>query len=130
MNEAQHTPGPWSVSHEDFRTNDGQRAVMAPDPEHGRRRVALIDPMAGHFTRGGRFVGDPACTEMTANANLIAAAPDLLAALHLYLEALPALRGKDIGAPDSLARKLQALHIAAEDAARAAIAKAESRVPA
>ncbi len=111
-----HTAGPWSVSHEDFRTNDGQRAVMAPDPEHGRRRVALIDPAAGHFTRGGRFVGDPACGEMAANANLIAAAPDLLAVVEALVQA--ERDGYTGGLPHALILMCRDAHTKAKGGAR------------
>lgn len=58
------------------------------------------------------------------NAHLIAVAPELLEALEQYVEANPAFRLKPVGAPGSSARKAQDIHIALEDAALAAIAKA------
>lgn len=51
--------------------------------------------------------------------------PDLLAALRMYLEVLPAFRGKPVGAPGSAARTTHDLHAVAEQMALDAIAKAE-----
>lgn len=76
--QSQVTPGPLEVS-ERFMTNEGQRAVMAPDAELGRKRVALVDAQK-KFKRGEgwKLDDDP---ERDANAKLFAAAPDMLAAL-------------------------------------------------
>jgi hypothetical protein len=52
-------------------------------------------------------------------------AAELRAALEELLDAAPAFRVKKIGADGSEARKQQDAHIAAEDRARAAIAKAK-----
>lgn len=56
-----HTPGPWEV---------------------GDKRGVWVGPvvMAGNGSRGVAFV----CGESDANARLIAAAPDMLAALEVY----------------------------------------------
>lgn len=54
-------------------TNEGARIVMA-----GETRVALVDCQT-KFKRGQGHVAD--CAERDANARLIAAAPDLLAAI-------------------------------------------------
>lgn len=59
-----------------------------------------------------------------ASERLRNAAPDLLAALSAVLEASPAFRLKKIGYEGSEARIRQEAQIAAEDQARAAIAKA------
>jgi hypothetical protein len=49
----------------------------------------------------------------------------LIAALRMYLEVLPAFRGKPVGAPGSAARTTHDLHAVAEQMALDAIAKAE-----
>lgn len=62
-------------------------------------------------------------------ANAMNAHNDLLAALRMYLEVLPASRGKPVGAPGSAARSTHDLHAVAEQMALDAIAKAEGAAP-
>jgi len=73
MSRAQHTPGPWRVSTVGLM-NDGGRAVVADD-----FRVAVVDCHT-KFKRGEGWMAE--CDTRDANARLIAAAPDLLAALE------------------------------------------------
>ena len=70
---AQHTPGPWRVSSVGL-TNDGKRAVVSEDAG-----IAWAHPQTA-FKRGDGWQHE--CGEREANARLIAAAPDLLAALE------------------------------------------------
>ncbi len=87
-----HTPGPWShriyatgdspeqlkaLGLEPVRllTNEGQAIIMGPTD-----RVALVD-MQTKVKRGTAYKAE--CPERDANARLIAAAPDLLAALKV-----------------------------------------------
>lgn len=89
MSTTKHTPGPWTAT---------PRHVTAPETED---RL----PMRVTISGGNR-------DDNKANARLIAAAPDLLAALR---DLLPDAIGNHIGGPDTQARI---------DAARAAIIKA------
>lgn len=66
------TPGEWDSGN--FRTNDGQRAVMA-GKDYDRKRVALVDCQTER-KRGKGY--DVECKERDANTALIAAAPALL----------------------------------------------------
>ena len=92
MSESKHTPGPWEFSIygqepemiektraagiEPVRmlTNEGQAVVTA---NHGQ--VALV-ACQSEYKRGKGHLAE--CSERDANARLIAAAPDLLAALE------------------------------------------------
>ena len=95
---SKHTPGPWRAVHHGYNL-----AIRAGD---------IIDPLA-YFPNAESF--DPAATE--ANARLIAAAPELLAALRLCVLKFSQLL--DTGMTLGMARAL--------DEARAAIAKAEGQ---
>lgn len=105
---SQHTPGYWKISGNDRRVIIGENTgvpicrVIGWDDGSDRARVE-------------------------ANARLITAAPDLLAALKEILRVNPVYHGKPVGAPWSVAREEQDEQIVAEDAAIAAIAKAEGR---
>jgi len=87
--EAKHTPGPWNI-------RDARGLLM------------------GQSESAGSPLRDP---EVEANARLIAAAPDLLAALKTCLHYLPA-QSRSV---------YKAAHVAAHEKALAAIAKAEGR---
>jgi hypothetical protein len=80
---ASHTPGPWATHRSRFPV-DGQTDYAI---------VAGQQVIAEAFGRSDRNVYPPA----EANARLIAAAPDLLAAL----EGIASLRGKTLLGPDS-----------------------------
>lgn len=94
---AEHTPGPWARS-------GGGFVVVAP-PERGTR-LTVTD-----YVRGGTR------EQQIANASLIAAAPDLLAALKAMVGSYDGLR-------DALTCKTVIGKLAAADAA---ISKAEGR---
>lgn len=107
-----HTPGPW-FGQPQGDAND--YCILRKDG--GRTRWVL----------GFRQNGEIWTAEQIANLKLIEAAPDLLAVLQRYVNAYPAFRMKPIGAPGSPARIEQENLMALEDAAKAAIAKAEGR---
>ena len=97
--ETKHTPGPW-------RVNDVVEAMVLTDypEEDGRRRDDLLIARCGmHF----------------ADARLIAAAPDLLEALHGIADA-----AKEAMLPGTSANTKEILLSAISEDARAAIAKA------
>ena len=122
---AKHTPGPWVVEHIDAPGNiDGAMVILAVDGPGDEsicrvwsRTMPYVTRPGKHHNRGN-FVVDPVAL---ANARLIAAAPDLLAACKAAVPAVEFLRKKagsswgDGG-------------IAVEDFIRAAIAKAEGGV--
>jgi hypothetical protein len=114
MSEAQHTPGPW-VADVSMVSGRVKNSVFS-GPHKNQILSTARDP----------YGDDNAVAE--ANARLIAAAPDLLAALEDLLTfdrvERPAFRSKPMGASGSEARIQQDKMVALEDAARAAIAKA------
>jgi hypothetical protein len=116
---AGHTPGPWRIGH--GLTNDGQRYLMA-GPSDDPVRVALIDRRSP-YKRGRGYEGD--CAERDANACLIKAAPDLLAALQAAVACrmVPVSSAKDGGA-SALSEQVRVA-----DQIRAAIARATGSQP-
>jgi hypothetical protein len=79
-----HTPGPWHVS------DDAQGPMMVFADQHGKAVCSLTDT----FSPSNGFIGDDEGVgrpTRTANARLIAAAPDLLAALECAEARLQAL---------------------------------------
>jgi len=83
MSAAKHTPGPWRIN--GILQNTGSLTIGAPE-----QRIVIADvhnaasfgDFIGAALRGRRDFGAPdTATTQLANANLIAAAPDLLAAL-------------------------------------------------
>jgi len=101
-----HTPGPWTAHF------DEDYFVRGPDGG----RVAMMQHLKGLHGLGGRRT----CEESAANCRLIAASPDLLAALEMTLQELIDA-GYD-GSP--LGLMLPSLGVAA---ARAAIAKVKGK---
>jgi hypothetical protein len=100
---SEHTPGPWVAHCDDPRSKNGMALVVA----HKGRGTMSIDA-----TRSGASFA-----EDCANARLIAAAPDLLAALREIVRAewtTVSLQG------------MTPQHRARLESARAAIAKAEA----
>lgn len=97
---AQHTPGPWE-SHYQF----------SPERKVLQVQARQYPPVARVYAHSGQAVAE-------ANANLMAAAPDLLAAL----EGLRSMSSVDLDAEPKVQR-LQ--HKRLQDAADAAIAKAK-----
>lgn len=97
---SKHTPGPWQLAYyvDSGKPNCG--SVIAANPHgEGAEEVASVNWIGGGFY-----------SEQTANARLIAAAPELLDACRLFLMC-------DEYSPDPAVSKAMA-------AARAAIAKA------
>ena len=81
---AAHTPGPWSASAPDGSYHDVIRIFVDADPEGvapvaicPQRQSAIMSVMSGQKND---------TTEAAANGRLIAAAPDLLAALRLLVK--------------------------------------------
>lgn len=107
MSDLEHTPGPWVVG-------DPSQGVMQKQPETGKlpRTVAITDWAKD---REGRK--HPRAEEMRANARLIAAAPELLAAAKNLLA--------DIHSNDPAEPNPQAPSGDAVEGLREAIAKAE-----
>lgn len=114
-----HTPGPWEAREAPY----GFDIVSVPklvnrEYERGLLWVASVTCPIGAATRGQFY---PERAECAANARLIAAEPDLLAAADMALNTL-------IGSCRSAGGCDDAKHIAdAKSALRAAIAKAEGR---
>lgn len=105
MSEVKHTPGPWAAGRPDMATIvDGVDSKWIYDGDDQYVAVA-----------SGRIGGE--WSEVTANAHLIAAAPDLLAACRICIEIC---EEGDTGAP--FKRVVEAMIAAA-----AAVAKAEGR---
>ena len=102
MTGGKHTPGPWYVSQVGL-TNGGDRPITTED-----ERICTVDCQTP-FKRGEGWQSE--CDVREANARLIAAAPDLLAAGRLLLRAC------DEGDAD--------MAMDGYDLLRAAIAKAE-----
>lgn len=73
MTEAKHTPGPWTIG-----TSAGYNASHVYSGEDG---VCTVYGIFSHQSVQ-QVVDDPRCAEGMANARLIAAAPDMLEALH------------------------------------------------
>lgn len=71
MSNSKHTPGPWRIAHPKLtgRRQEGDRLIVGPDNEH----VAEAFQYQSHTLTDSK--------QSDANARLIAAAPDLLAAL-------------------------------------------------
>jgi len=79
MNEVKHTPGPWTF--ETVQTQSGICHKIGPFPwKNGKHNHACI--YVDYASAG------PIERELRANARLIVAAPDLLIALKLALDAL------------------------------------------
>jgi hypothetical protein len=109
----QHTPGPWSLGESYDHSVHGDFEVFGAEFGHyASGRVAVVERRAGN----GSFVEscNPQTQRMTAEANarLIAAAPELLAAARMANQEL-----LDLGVGSSASPALQALWTA--------IAKAE-----
>ena len=105
----EHTPGPWRTSPANKGSGDRDMFVMADKPE-GQAELAKVYDWAEY---GGSLPAE-------ANAKLIAAAPEMLAALEA-VEALINERPAVVGAP-SLEGRAAARSVF--DRARAAINKA------
>ncbi len=83
MSEIKHTPGPWKF--ETVRTSFGLCHKIGPFPwKHDKQNHACI--YMDYPNHDGRGLFED---ELTANARLIAAAPDLLAELQNIADAKP-----------------------------------------
>lgn len=90
---SQHTPGPWEIT-----SISMERGDIGIGSKEGRFLIAEVtnaasfgDMLVGAMKRGGGNLRQEDASTQFANARLIAAAPDLLAALkraHATLEAL------------------------------------------
>lgn len=104
MNEpAKHTPGPWTTERGTSVLGVGEEYEVVAD--------------------GGAVV--IACPPSEADARLISAAPELLAALETLVALAPAFRAGKVGAEGSAARAASSAATCAYCSARAAIAKAK-----
>ena len=85
---SQHTPGPWEPSYGPPDTGMGcgygQSQIRTVDREKAIAGVAAVPPNDGPMYRNGGYTQETFDT-LRANANLIAAAPDLLAACEASL---------------------------------------------
>lgn len=106
---AAHTPGPWAIT---YAQTSARWPIVCSDDERGIEVAELSGVVAERL--GVRWFSDPNAPEIEANARLIAAAPDLLAALKALFVAVD-------GNPGALST------VDAVIAAKAAIAKAEAR---
>lgn len=88
------TPGPWTVA------GDGSAwtLVRAGDPKHGQR---IASTFVSHATQSNPETRLARIRENEANARLIAAAPDMLAALLSTRDSLQAMADEGIVAQDS-----------------------------
>src|SRR3990167_4320837 len=74
MTHTQHTPGPWSICGQDY-----SQIISLPDIDAGKRLQYIARLL---FHEPGKSDDKPYTDEQIGNARLIAAAPDLLAALQ------------------------------------------------
>lgn len=123
---AGHTAGPWSLPH--FAQPDVNCECGYVLCDHMMGAIATVH-CSGEGDDWKSHGDNPKFDEAVANARLIAAAPDLLAALKQLLFAHPVFRSKPFGGPGSVARLEQQDAIAAEDAAREVIARATGTQP-
>lgn len=110
---AQHTPGPWKV----VATNSSRFSLRA-----GQDSIGDV----------WRMIGSPVLMDRAhegdANARLIAAAPELLAALKTIKDAILHVSASGtMDAPAKLRKSAEERFFAANELASAAIAKAEGR---
>lgn len=106
MSEAKHTPGPWALDHGD----DVERGHVGISSKSHSLLAQVV----------WKFEDDDRSPRCEANAHLIAAAPDLLAALKNLLARFESEIQSEYSGTSQLAERL-----AEADPARAAIAKAE-----
>jgi hypothetical protein len=126
MSNAQHTPGPWMGMDESGKYN-GDHSWSAEDEDAcvsefapiyaGKKVIALVVHSSANFYAG-------ASPKLDANARLIAAAPELLAALEGFVAAQCAKR--DAYSNNDIAHAIGLL-VKAEEKAVAAIAKAKGQ---
>lgn len=110
---SKHTPGPWTMC---FRSGDMSEGTV----ERGSDLVAIV---CGANYGAWRDAPDEGDAEFEANTRLIAAAPDLLAALKSALGALEEMQR--IWAPHAAANGFSTKDSAMIVSLKAAIAKAE-----
>jgi hypothetical protein len=108
MSDAKHTPGPWRANERTICPRS--RKWVQTDVRGGGEVVAIC-------SRTRHTVSDDDVAEVMANARLIAAAPDLLAACEAAMEFLP--KGEYPGGSG------QTEAVRVRDLVRAAIAKAK-----
>lgn len=91
---AKHTPGPWTVAFSGVANDDNTSLVSMITVPTGRRSVAVVAEVHD-LNRGTQSAPQFTAGEREANAALIKAAPDLLAALKLAREALAEIEERE-----------------------------------
>ena len=111
---ATHTPGPWKVT-EEYVPSTGPHVYVEAEPDSFGSAVTIAE-----------VIEDPFKNTQPANARLIAAAPELLAALQTAQRTIRTWHGMGMGAHEAQA---WALYQASPEMQQitAAIAKAEGR---
>ena len=84
MEKPKHTPGPWTATK--TRNNDGDLAINYTDADGDTTPIAWARLIRRDVKRGQAW--NAADDERGANARLIAAAPDLLAACKAALDSI------------------------------------------
>jgi len=123
MSDSKHTPGPWeasAVTHFDSGLTYVSVRPVTPDPE--TMRPLLMANKEYHICRMTHTAAQHAIAMHIANASLIAAAPDLLAAVERLMDQ-PTMNPIDMTTDQR--KELWAAHAEA----RAAIAKATNTTP-
>lgn len=102
--KTKHTPGPWSVHWGQGTHQLDELRIYGPKPKPNQKPIALVSTIGPDFSH--------------ADADLIAAAPEMLAALKLLLSRMETGSGEN------------AIHLSAEtyDAIAEAIVKAQGRL--
>lgn len=100
-----HTPGPWKAARASNRENDENHWLVTADSPHVDGGIQTVASINGPWKAGN----------YAANARLIAAAPELLAALQAILArvdrpggTIASIRGEDIAQARSAIAKAQA----------------------